>query len=308
MRSKARRLSSWVLATMGLCLLTLVALFSDGCSVTPQQLAAPPPDSLRVATYNVHYIVLNKQSGSWSVADWERRKGPLDTAFKTLDADIIAFQEMESFSHDKDDGTNLTLDWLLANNDGHAAAAVGDWRTFPSTQPIFYRPDRLTLRNEGWFFFSDTPDVIYSRTFNGSWPAFASWALFHDGATGNMLRVVNVHFEYKNASNRRLSTELVVQRTAPWIAAGESVLLAGDLNARLGSDIVASLFDAGFAFAPVDGSTYHFNRGLNVFGAIDHLASTHGLSAASVPVVLRNRFDGEWPTDHYPVVVDYRFE
>ncbi|MEM6899948.1 MAG: hypothetical protein AAF583_09270 [Pseudomonadota bacterium] len=32
---------------------------------------------LRVASYNVHYIVVRRATGPWSMADWERRKGPL---------------------------------------------------------------------------------------------------------------------------------------------------------------------------------------------------------------------------------------
>ena len=53
--------------------------------------------ALRIASYNVHYIRLDKETGAWSVGDWERRKGPLDSAFKALRADVVAFQEMESF-------------------------------------------------------------------------------------------------------------------------------------------------------------------------------------------------------------------
>ena len=116
---------------------------------------------LRLASYNVHYIVLRDATGPWSVGDWERRKGPLDLAFKTIDADAIAFQEMESFAGGNDGSTNLTLDWLLAQNPGYAAAAVGDWRSFPSTQPVLYRRDRLELLDQGWFFFSETPNVIF---------------------------------------------------------------------------------------------------------------------------------------------------
>lgn len=286
--------------------LLLLVLLASGCSPPVRELGPPVEGALRVATYNVHYIDLNKRGGSWSVADWKRRKGPLDAAFKALDADIVAFQEMESFSRGSDGGTNLALDWLLERNPGFAAAAVGDWREFPSTQPILYRSDRLELREQGWFFFSETPDTLYSRTFDGSYPAFASWARFEDRSTGEAMRVVDVHLEYKSGSNRRLSAELVVDRITPWIEAGDAVLLAGDLNARLGSDAVRIFEGAGLVFAPVDGATYHFDRGLNLFGAIDHLASANALSRVAGPVVLRNEFDGEWPTDHYPVVADYR--
>ncbi|MEJ6402115.1 endonuclease/exonuclease/phosphatase family protein [Yoonia sp. 2307UL14-13] len=289
-------------------LVTLLALTAcvqhirnSGSSALPSRVA----DTLRIATYNVHYIWLGRATGPWSVGDWERRKGPLDQAFKALDADVVAFQEMESFARGSDGSVNLTLDWLLENNPGYGAAAVGDWEVFPSTQPIFYRADRLSAVDQGWFFFSDTPDVIYSRTFNGSFPAFASWAAFVR-ADGRRFRVVNVHFEYSSGSNRLLSAELVADRIGPWVADGETVFLVGDLNARLGAPTVEILEGAGLTFAPVQGSTYHFNRGINLFGAIDHIAVTEGADLARAPVVLREKFAGEWPTDHYPVIADYR--
>ncbi|WP_238111329.1 endonuclease/exonuclease/phosphatase family protein [Yoonia sp. I 8.24] len=268
---------------------------------------AQPANTLRLATLNAHYIVLSRPTGAWSVADWERRKAPFDAAFKDIDADIFAFQEMESFARGAGGGTNLALDWVLEQNPDFRAAAVGDWEEFPSTQPILYRADRLTPRDQGWFFFSETPDVIYARTFNGSWPAFASWALF-ETREGDQVRVVNVHFEYKSRSNRVLSAELVADRMAPWIAAGENVVLIGDLNARHGARTQDILAEAGVTFVPVSGATYHLNNGVNLFGAIDHIGATGGMRIVGQPVVVRQKYLNEWPSDHYPVYADFRFE
>ena len=268
-----------------------------------QPLPARDDGVLRLATYNVHYILLNDATGPWSVGDWERRKVPLDQAFKALDADLIAFQEMESFQRGSNGSVNLARDWLLGRNPGYQAAASGDWRVFPPTQPILYRADRLTLRDQGWFFFSDTPDVIYSRTFNGSYPAFASWVAFAT-PEGRAFRVINLHFEYSSRSNRVQSAALVRDRIRPWIDAGETVFVVGDLNARAGARTMRIIEAAGVQFLPVDGATYHFNRGLNLFGAIDHIGATPDVTPRGSPVVLRQQFDGEWPTDHYPVVAD----
>jgi endonuclease/exonuclease/phosphatase family metal-dependent hydrolase len=266
----------------------------------------PVPGAIRIATHNVHYIDLTDPESRWSRAGWERRRDALDAAFKTMEADIVAFQEMETFAGGSGSAENLALDFLLARNPGFAAAAAGDWRVFPSTQPILYRTDRFRLLDQGWFFFSETPDVIYSRTFDGSWPAFASWAEFEPRAGGAPFRVVNVHFEYRSASNRLLSAALVRERIAPVIAEGRAVFVVGDLNARRGSPTARRIAEAGIVFAPVEGSTYHFDRGLNLFFAIDHLGATEGVERVGDPVVLRQRFGGRWPSDHYPVFADFR--
>ncbi len=290
--------------------IALVVIALVGCQTLRNSGDVPLPpataETLRVATYNVHYIVLGQETGPWSRGDWERRKGPLDQAFKAMNADVIGFQEMESFTRGNDGDINLKLDWLLAQNPAYAAAAVGDPAEFPSTQPILYRSNRLALVAQGWFFFSDTPDVIYSRTFNGSFPAFTSWAQFRDLGSGALFRVVNVHTDYASRSNRLQSVALVADRITPWIAAQETVFLVGDINERLGDRGIDILAGTGLDFAPVAGSTYHFNRGINLFGAIDHIAVAGDAMLVGEPVVLREKFSGEWPTDHYPVIADYR--
>jgi len=207
----------------------LIALFVlmtvVGCQVVRNSgqtpLTGAVADRLRVSTYNAHYIITLRESGAWSLGDWERRKLPLDLAFKAIDADLIAFQEMESFGGRSGNDTNLTLDWLLAQNPDYGAGAVGDPRQFPSTQPILYRKDRLTLLDQGWFFFSDAPDEIYSRTFNGSFPAFASWAQFQEQNSGQVFRVINIHTDFRSRSNRLQSMTLVAERIRDWIAAGD---------------------------------------------------------------------------------------
>ncbi len=290
---------------IGLVLTALFALLGGmiGCMSLPQPVQEATPDTLRIATYNVHYIWLDRQTGDWSVGDWERRRGPLQAAFASLDADIVGFQEMESFSRQTND-QNLTLDWLRDNNPDYAVAAVGDPSVFPSTQPIFYRSERLELVDQGWFFFSPTPDVIYARTYNGSFPAYTTWAEFRDGA-GDVFRVYNLHTDFGSRMNRELSLQLVAERIAE-PATRMPVFVIGDFNELIGSRRMQPLKEAGVKFWPVQGTTYHFNSGLNLFPAIDHIGATGGVEVVGETFSVRGRFDGEWPTDHYPVVGDFR--
>lgn len=290
-------------------LLALLTLVACALHVTNSEgdVTVQPPEgaALRIASYNVHYIILNQPTGAWSVGDWERRKGALDSAFKALQADIVAFQEMESWSRGSDGSVNLARDFLIARNPDYGVAATGDWREFPTTQPLFYLKERLQPVDQGWFFFSDTPDVIYSRTFNGSFPAFASWVQFENRTTGNRFRVANVHFEYSSRSNRLQSAALVRDRLTPWIEAGETVFLVGDLNALHGARTMEILEEAGVVFDRTPGATYHLNRGVHLIGAIDHLSRTPDVGLVAGPVVVQERFDGAWPSDHHPVYADY---
>ena len=301
-RTFFRRLAKTAISLLALTvLLACVQVYrNSGTDALPQADQA----ALRVATYNVHYILVGQDEGAWSLGDWQRRKEPLSAAVSFMEADLIAFQEMESFSGREADQDNLALDWLLEQHPAYAAAAAGDPAVFPSTQPFLYRQDRLKMTDQGWFFFSDTPDVLYSRTFNGSYPAFASWATFTDTRTGARFRAVNIHTDFRSRSNRLQSVELVAERITPWVRAGETVLVMGDMNARMGDRALEILKDAGVTFAPVEGATFHFNRGLNLFDAIDHIGWAGTARTAAAPAVIRRQFLGEWPTDHYPVVLD----
>lgn len=274
----------------------------------PAPLREKPPEALRLATWNLHYIDLRAEEGRWSRAGWERRREAVQAAFEALAADLVALQEAESFAGGSVSPTNLALDFLLTRNPRWGAAATGDPERFPATQPILFRRARLEALDQGWFFFSETPETLYSRSFDGSWPAFASWARFRDRRSGETLRVVNAHFDHASRLNRRRSAALVAERVGRWIVEGERVALLGDLNARLGAEPVETLEAAELTFPDVPGATFHFDRGLHLFGAIDHVGLGPGLAPLGPPMVLRDRFDGVWPSDHHPVAMDVRLE
>ncbi len=298
------------MSTIALVLIGVSAI--GGCQLLRNSqgtsLTLPAAGAVRIGSWNVHYILAENESGTWGTQHWEQRKLPMARLFKLMNADIIAFQEMESFSSGNEDANNLTRTWLAENNPDFDFAAVGPWQSFPSTQPVFFRRSVFTLEKQGWFFFSTTPDKIYSHTFNGSYPAFASWVQLSIKGTGARLRVVNVHLDYASRSNRKQSVELIVARIKPWIEAGEHVVIAGDLNARHGSSLHALIEGAGLQFVPVHGSTYHFNRGFNLFGAIDHVAYTPSLQLLGDAVVLREKAGDVWASDHYPLVADFKLD
>ena len=76
----------------GLLALAVVLVGCQQVRLSQSPALGPVPDAaLRVASYNVHYIIASRQEGAWGLADWDARKGPLARAVAALDADIIAF-------------------------------------------------------------------------------------------------------------------------------------------------------------------------------------------------------------------------
>ena len=294
------------MAKLGRVLLAAVfigACFTTACTLLTRNGDEIPPsndsETIRVASFNIHYVA--KDQGRLS---WENRKNAVVQAIGDLDADVIAFQEMETFAGGSFNVENRQLDWILRHFPEYAAGAYGNAEIYPNTQPILYRHARFKQIEQGFFFFSTTPDVIYSRTYNGSWPAFCSWTVLSERRTGKEIHVFNVHFEYKSMSNRAKSAALVVERLSPRVAEGRATLLVGDTNAFGFAPTMRRLKSIPLTLAPPSGPTFHFNRGLGLIPAIDHILYSHALTQIGNTHRLRKRYDGVWPTDHYPIVVD----
>ena len=188
----------------------------------------------------------------------------------------------------------------------YTAGAYGEAAVYPISQPILVRHSRFRQDDQGFFFFSETPDVIYSRTFNGSWPAFSSWAQLTDLQTGQQLTIFNVHFEYKSISNRKKSATLMSERVGPLIRDGQHVVLVGDTNAPSFGGTMKILKRIPLQLAKPVGSTFHFNRGLHVIPAIDHIMHSEQLMPVSKTILLRRKYNNVWPADHYPVILDLK--
>ena len=256
-------------------------------------------NKIRLTTFNIHYTSPRQKKLAWG-----NRREAVKEAIADLDADIIAFQEMETFAGGSFNTENEQLDWVLEHFPEYSVGAYGDAAIYPNTQPIIYRSERFSQKSQGFFFFSDTPDVIYSRTFNGSWPAFCSWTELVDKKTGQQFFIYNVHFEYKSMSNRSKSAKLVRQRIKPVLENGSAVLLVGDINAPGFAPTVRKLKKTPLTLAKPAGATFHFNRGLNLIPAIDHVFYSEHFTQQGKTTLLRESYDDVWPTDHYPVTVE----
>jgi endonuclease/exonuclease/phosphatase family metal-dependent hydrolase len=112
----------------------------------------------------------------------------------------------------------------------------------------------------------------------------------------------NVHLDAGSVSNRLRSAELIARRIRERPKPELPVLLAGDFNALRWFPVMRIIRSAGLETAPSAGSTFHFNRGLHLFGAIDHLLYSEEFIHRESRV-LRSSRGGVYPSDHYPLVV-----
>jgi endonuclease/exonuclease/phosphatase family metal-dependent hydrolase len=252
---------------------------------------------LVVGSFNIHYTT------PWQKKMiWEQRREAVAEVLRRANADIIGFQEMETFVGGHWNTENRQLDWLLARFPRYGVTAFGDPREYPSTQPILYRKSRFQALDQGFFFFSPDPDRLYSRPWKGRYPAFSSWARLRDRQSDKVFYVYNVHFDYSSRRNRLNSAKLVAQRITARKHPADGVIVLGDFNAPRGFSPVRIVAEAGLTVAQTRGSTFHFNRGIRIQPAIDHVLFSESFSHRQTRVI-RDRIDGQWPSDHFPLSV-----
>ncbi len=259
--------------------------------------AAKGPDGLRVMSFNVRLPVAADGPNRW-----EARQGLFVETIRRADADIIGTQELWKIQADHLIAKLPRYSWFgIDRRGGHADEHMG----------VFYRRDRLKLVQLGNFWLSDTPDVPGSISWGHPYPRMATWGLFETIPGGKRFWFINTHFPYR--AEDEAAREKGAAAIAAWIAArpdGAPVVLTGDFNTVPDSGthnaLSAGLADAWDAAKVRSGpaETFHAFTG-KADRRIDWVFA-RGLTAARVETVTFGR-NGRYPSDHFPVVVDYRW-
>ncbi|MGV3589668.1 MAG: endonuclease/exonuclease/phosphatase family protein [Adhaeribacter sp.] len=172
--------------------------------------------SLRVMSYNIRY--LNKSD---SINVWDNRKDKVVGLMKYHQADVIGVQEAV-LSQIKD---------LEARLPDFAWYGVGrmDGKEDGEFNAIYYRKSRFKLLDSGTFWYSETPQVPGSKSWDAYFPRVASWVKLKDKQTGRIFFHFNTHYDHRGAFTREKSSEILVQQTAA-IAGKLPMLITGDFN------------------------------------------------------------------------------
>jgi endonuclease/exonuclease/phosphatase family metal-dependent hydrolase len=175
---------------------------------------------------------------------------------------------------------------------------------------IFYKTSELEPVESNFFWFSETPTVPGSKSWDANLTRIVTCVTFVHKATGAKVYYFNTHFDHIGVETRNKSAEILAARVAA-LPPDANVLITGDFNAIGGSSqpwetlTAAGLQDArvhalerkgpeasscGFA-APIPDSN---NR-------IDWIF-TQGATRVDSCETIVNEKNGLFPSDHYPVM------
>ena len=257
-------------------------------------------DTLHAATYNIRYAkqgVPTDNPDNWSereqvLARWLQVERPT-----ILGVQEALFPQLGSVGH----ALPPSYRWVGIGRDG------GSRGEFAS---IFYAAARLTLLDFDFFWLSDTPDVMGSRTWGNAVARVVTEARFLDSATGIEFTVLNTHLDHEHEPSRVLGATALVERITT-AHSGVPVILLGDFNAPAGSSEPFDLLTEGAGLndtwhaakrriTAAYGTFADYRRPVDGGQRIDWILANDRvdvLTAAIDPFAWRGRF----ASDHLPV-------
>lgn len=250
--------------------------------------------SLRVMSFNVRVPVESDGPNRW-----EARRDIMVRTIREQQPDVMGTQELHQEQGDYIVGKLPSYTWFgIDRRGGHSDEHMG----------VFYRKDRLTLKDSGNFWLSDTPNVPGSITWGHPLPRMVTWALFEDKATHRSFYYYNTHLPYqeKDEPARVKGAKEILGRIAQ-LPANAPVILTGDFNTEPSSPTYAllakELVDTRAAAPKVEGpeKTFHDFTG-NPSVRIDFIFE-RGFTPTRFATVTTQQ-DGRYPSDHFPVMTE----
>lgn len=270
-----------------------------------QQAQPPAPAELDVMSFNIRYGTANDGSNRWEL----RRQLLFDT-IRTADPDVLGVQE----------ALGGQIGEILDALPQYAALGVGrdDGKTRGEYAAILYRRDAYAVSDTGTFWFSDTPEVIASKSWGNTITRICTWARLVD-RQGRAFWVFNVHLDHQSQPSRERSTALLLERIRTRRLPDEPVIVTGDFNAGEQNAAItqllrpqgqgpAPLIDTFRAMQPDAkevGTFTGFTIGQTTGDKIDYVLVTPGVEVVRAGIDRTTR-EGRYPSDHFPVTARVR--
>jgi len=292
--------SSYVrrIATLLFLLASNLGLFQS--SAVAQTAATVPPNTLTVMTYNLRFASSNPPNA------WPQRRPLMRELIESIALDVFGTQE-GLYAQLQDLAADLpAFQWIGLGRDG---GSRGEFMA------VFYRTARLEPLAFDHFWLSDTPEVIGSKTWGPKLARMVTWVKFRDRQTKREFVFINTHFDHQVQEAREKSARLSRERVGAFDPA-LPVLLVGDFNANAGNNKAYSILTQDKFFTDTWATARErVNEGIGTFNGfraiqkggprIDWILSRGEVAADRIEIVTFSR-DGQFPSDHCPVVAKLR--
>ena len=206
-----------------------------------------------------------------------------------------------------------TYAWVGTDINGGTSAARGHYN------PIFYKKDRFTVKKQGIFWYSDTPES--PSKFGDSYSIrMCYWALFEDKVTGKEFYHFNSHFDHIGTDARNKSGLLLPQKVTE-IAGDTPAFCTGDFNSNqrtaaysniIAAKVVEDAFSKAETRVNADWHTYNDYRytstpNANATRIGPAFVTTIGIKVKASEI-LNTDYSQKYPSDPFPVIIEWCVE
>ena len=213
--------------------------------------------------------------------------------------DTIGFQEVDPV-------------WLSTINAGlkDQYAWVGEGRNGGNSgeyNPIFYKKEIFNLIESGTKWLSDTPNTP-SKVTESSLNRVYTYALLERKSDGKRVMVVNTHFDHTSATAREKQADILVAYLKT--ITDYPIVLTGDFNCDSSSGAYSKIVknyvtnSSDIADTKINKAATFTNYGSSN-KIIDFVfVSPKGIAVTSYKVC-NEMINGDFPSDHHPVLIEY---
>lgn len=254
--------------------------------------------SLTILSFNIRLNLASDGQNSWAM-----RKQMVFDLIRFHKVDLVGFQEV------------LPEQWADLETEFFDFHFIGSGRDdgFKKGEAtvLAFRKERFTLVKSGHFFLSETPEKV-SFGWDAACIRPTCWSEVQDKTTKKLILAIDVHFDHQGKMARKNSSKQIADFIS---SAGKnvSVILTGDFNTSLASGELDGLRQStvkpsqklftGRPYGPKwsfhgFGSVPEAERQLidYIFLSVDWKVKRMG--------VLPDTWNGKWPSDHCPVLVE----
>lgn len=252
---------------------------------------------MRVMSYNIRY-----KNSIDSINGWEFRKQNVAGLIRYHQADVVGVQEAQP---DQIANLEKLLPDFAWYGVPRVAGKSGEYTA------IFYRKKRFKLLDSGTFWFSETPNVKESKSWDAMFPRTASWGKFSDNVSGTEFYFFNTHLDHRGEIARQKSAEILHAQIKA-ITGKKAVILMGDFNSTptsvayrklVAGDKLLDSYEISETphYGPVNTSSGFFVREEPIKSRIDYIFVNKKVKVLQ-HATLSDQQEGRYYSDHLPVI------
>lgn len=180
--------------------------------------------------------------------------------------------------------------------------------------PVFYNSKRFQLKQQGWFWLSETPDGP-SMGWDAACKRVCTYVLLEEYDTHKSFWFFNTHFDHVGVKARDESARLILKKMHELNEDKLPLILTGDLNAEPGDQAIDTIRrrmrDAKEAteepaYGP-EGTFNNFDFHSPLDTRIDYIFVNRKLDVRKYGV-LTDSYNQHYPSDHLPVYSEVYFK